>query len=307
MGVSVIGGADGPTAIFIAGRVGDVWPLFLLFIVLLVIGVIWFLYRPKESRIEIDDTYMDYVVFGRGKKTLLLIPGLTLRNVKGSALPLALMYRVFAKEYRVYVFDKKAVVPEGYTVREIAEDIAKAMGILGIKKADVFGISQGGMAAQYLAIEHAELVHKLVLGVTAARTNSVMEACIQKWVAFSEDNNFKGIVEDMLKNMYSEAYVEKYRWMFPLLTKLSKPKDMKRFIILAKACLTCDSYKELDKIICPVFVIGGRQDRIVSGEASEEIADKLGCRIYMYEDLGHSAYEEAPDFNKRVYKFLGNQ
>ena len=35
-----------------------------------------------------------------------------------------------------------------------------------------------------------------------------------------------------------------------------------------------------------------------------EIAKKLGCQIYMYENLGHAAYEEANDFNQRVYAFL---
>ena len=90
----------------------------------------------------------------------------------------------------------------------------------------------------------------------------------------------------------------------PLLTILQKPKDVQRFIALAKSCLTCNAYKELDKIKCPVFVIGGQQDQVVTGPASEEIAEKLKCKIYMYENLGHAAYEEAKDFNNRVYQFL---
>lgn len=53
-----------------------------------------------------------------------------------------------------------------------------------------------------------------------------------------------------------------------------------------------------------MLVIGGRQDRIVTGEASEEIAGRLGCALYMYEALGHAAYEEAADFNRRVLDFF---
>ena len=90
----------------------------------------------------------------------------------------------------------------------------------------------------------------------------------------------------------------------PLLTLLQKPKDVRRFIILAKACLTCNSYRELEKIKCPVLVIGGKEDKVVSGRASEEIAEKLGCEIYMYDDLGHATYEEAKDFNQRVINFF---
>lgn len=90
----------------------------------------------------------------------------------------------------------------------------------------------------------------------------------------------------------------------PLLTILQKPKEVQRFVILAKACLTCNTYKVLDRIKCPVFVLGGKQDQVVTGAASEEIAEKLGCRIYMYDRLGHAAYEEAKDFNRIVYDFL---
>lgn len=75
-------------------------------------------------------------------------------------------------------------------------------------------------------------------------------------------------------------------------------------MILAKSCLTCNAYDELNKIQCPVFVIGGKRDKVVSADASEEIAEKLGCEIFMYDHLGHAAYEEAKDFNQRVYNFL---
>ena len=85
---------------------------------------------------------------------------------------------------------------------------------------------------------------------------------------------------------------------------LQKPKDVERFLILAKSCLTCNAYEELEKIQSPVFVIGGKQDKVVTGEASEEIARKLGCEIYMYENLGHAAYEEATEFNQKVFDFL---
>jgi pimeloyl-ACP methyl ester carboxylesterase len=109
---------------------------------------------------------------------------------------------------------------------------------------------------------------------------------------------------DMAEKMYSDAYVKRYRPFLPLLTLLQKPKDVDRFIILAKACLTCEAYQLLDQIRCPVFVIGGKKDKVVTGEASEEIAEKLGCEIYMYENLGHAAYEESKDFNLKVYNFL---
>ena len=77
-----------------------------------------------------------------------------------------------------------------------------------------------------------------------------------------------------------------------------------RFEKLAKACLTCETYDRLEEIRCPVLVLGGGKDRVVTGEASVEIAKKLNCEYYIYEDMGHEAYNEAKDFNKRIYAFF---
>lgn len=117
-------------------------------------------------------------------------------------------------------------------------------------------------------------------------------------------NNMKQLVADMLDRMYSDNYKNKYRPFLPLLTVLQTPKDPQRFISLASACLTCDTYEQLDRIKCPVFVIGGRQDKVVGAEGPLMIAKKLACEIFMYDEFGHAVYAEAPDFNKRVYDFL---
>lgn len=260
--------------------------------------------RIKSMTIEKDGTDLDCVVFGTGKKALVLIPGLSFQRVKNAALPLAYMYRTFAKEYTVYVMDKKAAVPDGYTIRDMADDVAFMMEQLHLRTSDIFGVSQGGMIAQYLAINYPHLVRKLVLGVTASRQNGVMEKVISDWIKMAEQRDYGTLVMDMLEKMYSEGYRKKYRWLFPILSKIGKPKDFIRFIALAKACLTCNSYPELHKITCPVFVIGGKQDCVVTGGASEEIAARLKCKIHMYETLGHAAYEEAPDYNDRIYQFL---
>ena len=262
------------------------------------------LYGAKELKLTANGIQFDYIRFGSGKRALIMIQGLNTRGIKGAALSLAYMYRIFAKEYTVYLFDRRPVVYDGITVRDMAADIASAMDALGLKNADVFGTSQGGMIAQYLAIDRPDLVRKLVLAVTLSRNNDTVKQVVGDWIEMAERGDMKRFVLDMAEKMYSETYVRKYRPLMPLLTILQKPKDVKRFVILAKSCLTCDTYDILDKIKCPTLVIGGKQDKVVSGVASEEIAEKLGCALHMYDDLGHAAYEEAQDFNQMVYDFL---
>ena len=258
----------------------------------------------KETVLNIQGVRMNCITFGKGAKSLIMIQGLNTQSIKGASLSLAYMYRIFSKEYKVYLFDRRENIGENITVRELAADIAMAMDYLGIKSADIFGVSQGGMIAQYLAIDRPDLVNKMVLAVTLSKNNETVKSVVGNWIKMTEENDHKNLVKDMAEKMYSDSYVRRYKLFMPLLTILQKPKDVQRFITLTKACFTCNAYDELDKIQCPVFVIGGMQDKVVSGEASVEIADKLGCKSFMYEDLGHAAYEEAKDFNQRVYDFL---
>ena len=122
-------------------------------------------YNARNCNIKIGDTDMDYISFGNGNKSLVIIPGLgdALKTVKGSAVTFALMYKLFAKDYKVYVFSRKNKLKQDCSTRDMATDLADVMNQLNITKAFVLGVSQGGMIAQYLAIDYPELVEKLVL------------------------------------------------------------------------------------------------------------------------------------------------
>ena len=60
------------------------------------------LWNAKNGCVNIGDTDMDYVSFGYGSKTLVLLPGLSdgLVTVKGKALLLAKPYRIFLRIIR---------------------------------------------------------------------------------------------------------------------------------------------------------------------------------------------------------------
>ena len=262
------------------------------------------MYNAKELKLTLNNKQINYITFGKGTKSLIMIQGLNTNGIKGAANSLAYMYRIFAKDYTVYLFDRRTEVYDGITVRELAADIAEAMDALGLVNADVFAVSQGGMIGQYLAIDRPDLVHRMVLAVTLSRNNDVVKEVLSNWIQMTEQENYKELVVDMAVKMYSDAYVKRYKPFMPLLTAVQKPKDKERFITLAKASLTCNAYEELEQIKCPVLVLGGSRDKVTTGQASVEIAEKLGCEIYMYEDLGHAAYEEAKDFNRRVSDFL---
>ena len=261
----------------------------------------------KNGTLQIGSTTMDYICFGSGSKVLIMLPGLGdgLRTVKGTAKPMAAMYRVFAKDFTVYAFSRKNELPEGYTTRDMARDLAEAMEQLGIQKADIFGVSMGGMIAQHFAIDYPEKVNKLILTVTSARPNPILTESIEEWVSCAKRGDHAAFMDSNLRRIYSDDYYRKNRWMVPAVGKLTKPASYDRFFVQAQACLTHNAYDDLHQIQVPTLVIGGEQDKALGADPSREIAAKIpNSKLKMYPQWGHGLYEEEKDFNGLILDFL---
>ena len=264
-------------------------------------------YNAKSGSIKIENISMDYIVFGTGKKNLVLLPGLGdgLRSMKGLALPVALMYRQYAKEYRVYVFSRRNILPTSFSTREMAKDVIYALDTLAVEKADFVGVSQGGMIAQWCAIEASEKVNKLVLVVSCAKRSKEMEKSISIWKKMAIKGDYKALLEDNVRNMYTDTYIQKNIWMVPFMAKISKPASFDRFITMADACLTHDSFHDLHRIKAETLVIGGRKDQTLGIQGTLDLSEGISnCKTYIYPEYGHALYEEAKDFNDRILTFL---
>ncbi|MBQ8217088.1 MAG: hypothetical protein IJZ91_03910, partial [Oscillospiraceae bacterium] len=96
---------------------------------------------PKCRSIPVHGTELDCVSFGRGDMPLVILPGLSTRNVRPAGLMLSFMYRSFTKDFTVYILDKPRHIPEGCTVADLADSCAAAMDALGLEKACVLGVS----------------------------------------------------------------------------------------------------------------------------------------------------------------------
>ena len=262
--------------------------------------------HAKNACLRLPSGEMDYIRFGNGERTLVMLPGVGdgLKTVKGMALPFALLYRKLTKDFTVYVFSRRRALPPHMTTREMAGDLKEAMAALGLSQAAVVGVSQGGMIAQWLAIDHPDRVRKLVLTVTLSRPNDTVRAVIARWTEMAKRGDYRGIMLDTAERSYSEKRLRQARLEYRLLGSVGKPGSFDRFLTQAESCVTHDAYDRLDGIRCPTLVIGGTDDRIVTGQASRELAEKIpGAKLYLYEGLGHGLYEEAPDFLTRVAAF----
>jgi pimeloyl-ACP methyl ester carboxylesterase len=114
---------------------------------------------------ELDGLDLHYEERGSGRP-LLLVPGIP--AIASDWAPLA---ERLSGSRRVIAFDNRGsgrstVTPGPYSTGMLAADAVALLDHLEIERADVFGMSLGGMIAQEIALAWPERVDRLVLGCT---------------------------------------------------------------------------------------------------------------------------------------------
>lgn len=260
-------------------------------------------YNIQEGVIELGDHTMDYGIFGKGQEPLLLIRGLNIRRLRGTVGTQVRRYLTYADNFRVYVIDRREPLPDKIDCEMLAEDVYEGARALGLTRALVMGNSQGGMIAQYLALNHPEFVKKLVLNVTTATPNPTLAKNVEDWVATASTGNMLRLSVEMMSVLYPPG-----KEPAPAAPEEAPPGGFKahppeEFIALAEACLTVNTADRLGEIKCPTLVLAGGKDIVMSPEASIELAKGLGTAPVIFSELGHAAYETA-EYQEVVKEFL---
>ena len=255
--------------------------------------------------VTVNGIEMEYFSFGSGRRPFVILPGVDTKSILQSALVIRSSYHIFSEDYTVYVFDRRRNMPAQYPVRQMAADTAAVMRSLGIRRADIFGASQGGMMALCIAIDNPDLVRRMVIGSSCATGDKAVADGIEPWVALARKRDRAGLTAAMIDSLYAEQTIGQYKDILVHLNDHVTDRDLDRFIIQTQALDGFDVYDELDRITCPVLVIGSEGDKLIPPEQTRRMAEKLGCELFMYSDAyGHCVFDEAVDYKERILRFF---
>lgn len=264
-------------------------------------------------KVKVNGISISYDVDGQGEPLVLIM------GFSGQRLGWIFQKRVFRKHFQVITFDNRGVgrsdKPSGpYSMRMMADDTVGLMDHLGIKKANILGVSMGGMIAQEVAINYPERVRKLVLGCTFARRDEqgghspeyhkalgVEEGC-------SADELRSVAIRRVLTTVFSLALNNRLYRM--IVTPLSKvyvrllPTNGVRAQF--EAIIDHDTLDRLHSIKAPTLVITGTQDRLIRPRSSEVIANTIpNAKLARVSGGSHTFFvEKKSRFNREVLAFL---
>ncbi|HSK92371.1 MAG TPA: alpha/beta hydrolase [Euzebyales bacterium] len=119
---------------------------------------------PETGYAPVNGMEMYYEIHGSGGTPLLLLHG-GLFNIDlqfGEVLPgLAQTRQVIAADFQAH--GRTGDIDRALTAADLASDVVGLLDHLGIGRIDVFGFSVGGAVALHLAIEHPQLLRKLIV------------------------------------------------------------------------------------------------------------------------------------------------
>lgn len=258
------------------------------------------------QRNHLSDPGVDYVTFGKGDKTLIIITGLGLQRLGDmSNLAIYSLFYRYAKEYTVYIFDRKDHIEEGVTIENMADDLYQSLQELHIDDASIIGTSQGGMIAQLFAIKYPQKVTSLVLALTFSRNNEISRETIEGWIEMAENGEMAKLNKDSMSKSFSSPVLKKLYVINKLFLKTVSVEKQERFVRLAKSILAFDCYSSLDKITCPTLVLGAKNDLVLGVDGARELANGIpNASYYEFSKQGHSAFIESKQFNKIILEFL---
>ncbi|MDO4487953.1 MAG: alpha/beta hydrolase [Eubacteriales bacterium] len=260
--------------------------------------------KAEEIKIDIDGTYMNVIRFGNGNENLIIISGLTVTGLEGQGEAVANAYSALSRDYRICLFERKKDIPENYSHEDMAEDVFRCSQLIGIESAFVYGVSQGGMIGELLALSHPDFVKKLILCSSSCRITEKLEKASNEWRMYAQEKDIVALNRSFFKYVYSPAFLESVKEMLPALEMVGSARDCERFLRLLEPVSDFDISGELNKIKCPVLVIGDANDAVIGPEGSYQMAEILKCDLHMYDCYSHAVYDEAPDIKEVIAGFL---
>lgn len=250
---------------------------------------------------------LPYACFGNGTRNLFVFDGLDFRHKPPSGIVLRMStgyLRGLTDDYRIYIVSRRPSLPRGYSLRDMSDDYAVMIKNELGDAVDVIGVSTGGAIAQYFAIDHPDLVRRLVLAMTGFRLTEEGKE-LQVKVADLARKRERRAASALLSTAIIRRGLAKhvFKWFMWLLGPLYIPTDPSDGIVEIEAEDRHDLSDSLDRIKADTLVIGGEEDFFYP---VRETAGKIpGARLVLYPNLGHNAmFARGRQFGEEIRAFL---
>ena len=263
------------------------------------------------AKVEVTTGYfkngLPYTRIGSGPRDLVIFDGLDFRHRPPSGLMLRIIsssLKRLAKDFTVYYVSRKPDLPKGYSMRDMSEDYATMIRDELAGPVDIMGISTGGPIAQHFAVDHPDLVHRLVLAMTGYRLSEGGKQLQRLLGELVRKGNWRAAAATMASGMMpggvKRLLFKSLFWLFGKRV-FGAPSNPSDGLVELEAEDKHNFKERLAEIKMPTLVIGGEEDFFYP--IRETAAGIPSAKLILYEGVGHGAMMKR-QFSEDVTAFL---
>lgn len=228
--------------------------------------------------------------------------GTDLRMWQPQAHALAGSFRVLRYDTRGH--GRSDAPPGPYTLDQLGGDLLALLDALNIARANICGLSLGGMTALWLAAHHPDRVERAVFANTAARIGS--EESWDARIALVRAGGMAVAREVVLPRFFSARFREDHRDLTERVGAMLESTLPQGYIGCCAALREADLHGEVGRISAATLVIGGALDESTPPTQAQELHAAIpGSELLIFPDTAHlSNLEQAEAFSARLRDFF---
>jgi pimeloyl-ACP methyl ester carboxylesterase len=268
-------------------------------------------YPDEEGYVERDGVRVFYEVYGQGEPTVFLLPTWSIIHSRHWKMQIPYL----ARHFRVLTFDGRGngkadrpTEPEAYEEREFVADAIAVMNATDTKQAVIVGFSMGGQRGLILAAEHPDRVAGAAfIGPSFPGGGEPLHErweydfdeeyeTDEGWAKFNKHywlRDYRAFIDFFMSRIFTEPHSTK-----PIEDCVGWARETDAQTLIATVevpALTPEDAQALAaRVRCPVLVVHGTNDAVVSVTRGLALAEQTGGGLVTLEGSGHAPHVRDP-------------
>lgn len=213
------------------------------------------------------------------------------------------------QHYTIYLMSRRPNMPKGYTAQDMSNDFAEMIRRDIGTPVHIMGMSSGGSSTMHFAVDHADLVDRLVLAMTGYQLNENGKRVATIWRDLALAEDWPALYQRMGVDVAEGRTPE---WVTRLMMRLfgkmllGTPKSGSDFAIVLDSDINLDVVDKLPLIRKPTLVIGGENDPFYGADNMRETARLIpNAELCLLKNGGHAVVKtQTKAFETAILNFL---
>jgi len=266
--------------------------------------------RITKGLANVNGTTLAYEAVGEGFPLVLISGGGTL-DKRGWDDQLT----TFAKVYRVIRYDIRGIGESAQPDAPFShsEDLYALLRVLGVQKANLVGLSFGGAIALDFAIEHPQMVDRLVLAAAATSSEATADVNLQALAGLSTVAKKEGLPRAIRLIVDTPTFISQENSAARKLLQQNYTDNARVFetdfaLVRLWRPVAPPARQRLSEVRARVLILEGANDSAASRSLSDTLLAIAGAKKLVIAGAAHAINLDKPDdFNAAVLEFLAHQ